>query len=72
MKAKFRMSVKLTAGERRTLQRLSKKCGCTMTDILVRGIGYVESAERLASLTGMDDVMDTRVLETIPPKGAEA
>lgn len=71
-KIKLRMSVKLTAEQRRTLQRLAKRCNCSMTDIIVRGIGYVDSATALASLKHMDSVPDASIVDALPFKGAES
>ena len=70
-KAKFRMSVKLTATERKLLQRLAKRCNCSMTDIIVRGIAYVDSATALASLKHMDSVPDASIVDALPFKGNE-
>lgn len=65
-KPKFRMSVKLTHAQRRTLTRLAKKNKCSMTDIIVEGIGYVERVTAVASLKHMDAVPDASVLDALP------
>jgi hypothetical protein len=44
MSAKFRMSIKLTREQRRLLKRLAKQLGCTMTEVLTRGLAHVEKS----------------------------
>lgn len=64
------MSVKLTTQQRRTLRRLAKAHGVTMTDIITKGIEYVDQAFQLAQIgaSGGGDVPAPAAVDLIPLK----
>lgn len=71
MTAKFRMSVKLTRDQRRLLKKLAGIYGVSMTDILVKGIEYVDCARQLQEARGTGEIpaqVATVALELIPLK----